>query len=848
MKKNLSKSTIDIKLIVAAFFIPVMIILIAYAISGIAPFGDKSILMSDLSNEYVDYMVYYREILLGKHSIMYSWNLGMGMNMIGVIAFYLSSPLNIILTIFPSTYIQEAIFFITLIKFGLAGLSFGLYLKKSFNISKYTNLIFSTCYSLMAYNITYTPHIMWMDGIILLPIVLLYLDYMVEKNKKIGLVITLFILFISNFYTAYMIGIFTVIYYWYKVFSNKYKITMKESALKFFQFVTLAVISAFMSAVLIVPTYMGLVKEDNADNLLQFGIRYKFGDIVSKIFVGSFDTMKPGGTPNIYCGLLIIILMIIYFLNKTINKKKKIATLVVLLTMYLSLRVNTLYMIWHGLDNPDWFEARFSFIISFFMIYIAYESYLNLQEDLIQKYIVNIILVLIIILLLSNITKEYISTFNTAVNIALLLLYLLIFRIKINKNYIRIILSIIVMCELGGNILINSYYLQKEESYENRKYYIDNRQRIVNAVDSIKDKDGEAYRIEKDFMRRENEGMSSDYKGISGFCSFYNKEAHNLLRKLGMPFFDKVARYEGTTMVSDSLLGIKYILSHDEDNQLYYKLWDKQDDIYIYINEYALNFATLADKDVLNVDLNVDYSTPFELQNKIVDAMLGENVELFSKYDDVTMKSGNVIVEKANEYTSTYKKADKNLDSYIEYKFNLNEDKILYVYIDNYEGNLNIKINGEDVSGFGGQSKKILKINDNDTIRITLLDEALTLNNDIVYELDKEKFKQSFKKLNTDCLIEEFNDTYIKLNVNKEDEQQLLITSIPYDKGWSVFVNGEKVQAEKVLDSFIAIDLKNGNSIVEFRYLSPGLKIGAFISIIGLVIFVVLIINEKRRK
>src|SRR5471030_1973308 len=109
MNMNISELKKDLKLIIFAIIIPILIMAIVYAVIGIAPFGEQSILLSDLSNEYVDYMVKYRDILLGKYSIFYSWNLGLGMNLIGVIAFYLSSPLNVILTIFPVKYIQEAI-------------------------------------------------------------------------------------------------------------------------------------------------------------------------------------------------------------------------------------------------------------------------------------------------------------------------------------------------------------------------------------------------------------------------------------------------------------------------------------------------------------------------------------------------------------------------------------------------------------------------------------------------------------------------------------------------------------------------------------------------------------------
>lgn len=840
------------KLFFFAAIIPIVIMAVAYAIIGIAPFGEKSILISDLSNEYVDYMVTYRSVLLGKHSIIYSWNFGMGGNIIGMIAFYLSSLLNIFLIVFPVDYIQEAILFITLLKIGLSGAFFAVFLNKTF--SKYkTNigiLMFSTCYALMAYSITYTPHIMWLDGVLLLPLVLLCLDSFVKKNKKIGLISILFILFISNFYTAYMIGIFSVIYYWYNVISKKYSLSIKESFVKFVQFSGMAIISAAMSAILIIPTFMALVKEDSNEKLLAFGIRYKFGDVISKVFMGSFDTMKPGGTVNIYCGLIIVLYLILYFMNKEISKREKKAALFVGIIMYLSLRINTLYMIWHGLDNPDWFEGRFSFVISFFMIYLAYESYCRLDTDLLKKRILDIILLMIIAVLSFSIMKKYISNYSVILNVIFLLIYLCVLKININKKTINILLCLIVFLELGCNVLVNSHYLQKEERYENRKYYIDSRKRTENCIEYIGNHDNGVFRVEKDFMRRENEGLSAGYKGMSIFCSFYNKDVHKFLRSIGMPFSDKVGRYEDGTLVTNSILGIKYILSHNNMN--YYQPIGKEDDIYIYRNNYALKLATLANKEVFNAEIDGDRYNPFEIQNNIVNGILGQELNLFNELKDFKVETENIKSLKNDEYTTRYEKADLNKEAIIKFLINIDDSKLAYLYLKNLEGNIDVLINNENISGFMGQTNKVLDLNKyndkNVEVKLILNDNSLLLKNDIFYILDKEKFSDEFSRLQNGVEIDKFEDTKIKFTVNKENSNEELITSIPYDAGWKVFVNGKEEEVQKVFNSFIAINLPDGESKVELKYICPGLNIGISISIIGFILFGVVIYNEKKKK
>jgi uncharacterized membrane protein YfhO len=844
----------DLKLMIVATTLPICIMIIVYAVIGISPFGDKSILLSDLSNEYVDYMVKYRDILLGKDSIFYSWNLGLGMNLIGVIAFYLSSPLNIVLIIFPLEYIQEAILVITLLKLGLAGGFCALFFYKSYKKDKKAIIIFSTCYSLMAYNIIYSPHIMWLDGVVLLPLVLLEIDEFVNKGNKSKLIIVLSILFISNFYTAYMIGGFSFIYYWYKVIAGKYKVSYKQLSKRFIEFSFSAVISAAISAIILLPAYMSLVREDSIDELLKFHIRYKFGDIISKIFMGSFDTMKPYGTPNIYCGLVVCIFIALYFINKKINIREKISTFGVLLMFYLSLRIDTLYMIWHGLDRPDWFEARFSFLISFFMIYIAYESFTRLEINHAKSGIIYITLVLIAVLFASDMLKTYISNRQTIVNVCFISLYFIVLLslIKQNNKYIIIILGVIVFTELGTSALMSNLRLQREETYENRNYYIDNRQDVQNAVNLINGADYGIYRIEKDFMRRENEGMSANYKGISNFCSFYNKDVHSFLKRLGIPFESKIGRYEGTTLVTDSLLGIKYILSHKGTNSTY-DLYKKENDVYIYKNSYALQFATLADKGVLNTDY-LESQNPFDLQDKILSSIANKELNLFNLIKDFQVNTFNAEVsQSADQIICT--KFDTEKEAYIEFEVPKNDEKELYAFIDNIDGQINIQVNGEMVSNFNGQTRKILSLenyfgNQNNMIKVKiyLLNNQVILKNNMFYSLDKKGFRDLFTNLKIGTDITEFSDTYVEINANKQSDDQILITSIPYDEGWSIKVNGKNVKPKKVFNAFIGVQLNDKESVIEMRYMPQGLVMGMVMSALGICCLITVIYIESRKK
>ncbi|MGG7099062.1 YfhO family protein [Clostridium sardiniense] len=213
--KNNRKNNISIYLL--SFLIPIIIMLIVYAISKIYPFGDKTLLFRDLRGQYVSYFSAFRNALLGDGSLLYSFTKEIGGNMFGLTAYYMMSPFNIILLLFPREMITEAILVITLLKIGLSGLTLSIFLKKSFKDFGYFSIIFSSAYALMAYNTMYQSNIMWLDGVILLPLVLLGINNIINKKRILLYIFTLALSIITNFYIGFIICIFSVIYFIYNI-------------------------------------------------------------------------------------------------------------------------------------------------------------------------------------------------------------------------------------------------------------------------------------------------------------------------------------------------------------------------------------------------------------------------------------------------------------------------------------------------------------------------------------------------------------------------------------------------------------------------------------------------------
>ncbi len=373
--KNLKLKLKENYIYLLSFIIPIILMGIIYAVIGIYPFGNKNIITSDMYLQYVAFLSRVKDILSGDAGIFYSFSKSLGGNTAGLFAYYMSSPFNLIIGLFPKVYIGEVIALITLIKLGLSGLTFTIYLSNTYKKKDITTLMFSLCYCFMAYNINFQINIMWLDAIMLLPLVLLGIDKLINENKYKLYVITLFITIISNYYIGYMVCIFSVLYFIYKIILNN-KISLKKIGV----FIGSSAISGALSAFILIPTVLSLSSGKAEFKLFESApeIVIKPAEIIAKLFIGNYSLRQiTGSYPNIYCGVIITILFLLYFMNKNISKKERISSGILMMVLLLSVFISTLNLIWHGFDYPVGFEYRFSFLISFLAITLAYKEFIS---------------------------------------------------------------------------------------------------------------------------------------------------------------------------------------------------------------------------------------------------------------------------------------------------------------------------------------------------------------------------------------------------------------------------------------------------------------------------------------
>ena len=206
MKKN---NELNKSLYIISFFVTTLVYIVICIISNVYPFGDRSNLIWDLDIQYVEFFSYLKKLLEGNASLGYSMSKSLGGSLLAVFGYYLSSPLNILVVFFSQENLQLFVFVITLLKIGLASSFFSIYLHNRFDkISSLYCIVFSIFYALSQYMFCQMTNIMWLDGVYLLPIILLGVWKYIKENKLCLLYFSIACSVLFNWYTGYMYCLF----------------------------------------------------------------------------------------------------------------------------------------------------------------------------------------------------------------------------------------------------------------------------------------------------------------------------------------------------------------------------------------------------------------------------------------------------------------------------------------------------------------------------------------------------------------------------------------------------------------------------------------------------------------
>ena len=362
-----------------AFFVPFGIMGLSFILHEFFPFGDNQILLVDLWHQYFPFLSELHEKLTHGGSLLYSWNIGMGTNFLGLSSYYASSPLNLLLALAPERYLVVALELLVLMRMGLASAFFAFFLKKIYNRNHFVIVLFGAAYSLGGFFLGYYWNVMWLDTAALLPLVALGIHQLVRKKDFRLYVIALFLSLFSNYYMGFFTCIFCGLYYFGVCLQEKCGI--KKTLTGILRMIGYSAMGIAMAAILLLPAWMCLRNTYYASSNFPTAISffYTIPELIQKLFAFT-EPSYVEGAPNLYSGLFVLPFAAVFFSTRKIPLKEKIYFGLFLIFLLLSCNMNVLDFIWHGFHYTNMVPHRFIFLFTFLVAFVAYRGYLVVRK------------------------------------------------------------------------------------------------------------------------------------------------------------------------------------------------------------------------------------------------------------------------------------------------------------------------------------------------------------------------------------------------------------------------------------------------------------------------------------
>lgn len=839
-------------------------IAVIYVIFSVFPFGSITVMRMDLYHQYGPLFAELYDRIVEHKSLLYSWITGGGSSFLGNYLNYLSSPLSFSIFLFDKEDISYAITFIVALKCILSATSFSYYLKKSFNKDNYFLSAFGILYAFSAYFLAYYWNVMWLDAMIMLPLIALGIEKIFKTGDIKLYTVSLIILFFANYYMGYMCCIFAVLYF-FVCFINTYsndgklnenavyekKYSTKALMNNVFinrgvKFAFASIIAALICAITLVPVFMILKNSSATSGTFPQTFKSYFDllDLITSHFALLETTIRSSGDnvlPNIYTGILTFILLPLFLVNNKIKLKEKATYVVLIIFFVFCFNNNCAEYIWHAFHFPNDLPYRYSYMYSFIIAVMGYKTILNFKgikvKDIAYTGLAIISFVIICQKFLTN--KMTNSTiYATIIFVALWCGFLFLLKNKnAQKKTVSFVLVTFILCETIISSIVGLPLNQDNKNYkENYKTYTD-------AINYIDNKDSGFYRTELCYLNTRMDPAYYGYNGISVFSSMAYESYSQLQSSLGMQS-NKVNSYTYNTQtpVYNMMFNIKYLIQTDvslaPSSNLYKKIYNTSDKkSNVYESKYNLPIAYCVNSKI--DDWVTDEGNPFEIQSDFVKLATGySNVFKPVEYnstdfdavsgDDVT-ENGTYWLEKSDS-SSNYGTETVSLSPTI--------DGNLYLYVKSSDLKT-ITVNSEKVSDItqSMEDAYILDLgyhNKGDEVLVSLdaskMESESTSFDFYCYTADDTVVKNMYNSLAGNSLnVESYSDTTIKGTV-KAKENCYLYSSIPYDDGWSVYVDGKKAETFEIGGTLLAIELTPGQHKIEYKYFSVGFLYGIIIS------------------
>ena len=844
------------KLILAAFCLPVILMLLAFLVMGIYPAGENQIAVIDMYHQYVPFLGELQSKLQSGGSLFYTWNGAGGSNFWNLLAYYGASPLNLILVLFPKKFLMEGVTLILLLKIGLAGSTMAVYLraivwekdKRSADISL---VGFATLYALCSYVMAYYWCIMWMDAVALLPLCILGLHKILDGRSGVFYTVCLALVVFINYYMAIMVCIFILFYYPVLYFIK----VQGESAGHFFKTTGRAVgyslLGVLMSAVMLLPTWMSMQSTYyiSADMPEKTELYNDLLDILNQMLPNAELTYREG-LPNLYCGMFVVILLVFYWISRTIPLREKLLNGAFLVFLIFSLNINKLDFIWHGFHFPNQLPYRYTFMICFLLIAMAYQVFQRVDEIRVNHLWILLAAGGGYYLLAQKILTEHIKDLDLFVysGLAWLALYVAILLLykkgRLPKNLLLILTVILLTCEMASNTCTS---IDQVGTTQRSNYYA-NEADIAKLVKKTEGTDDRFGRTEMNDNYILNCPAMYHYKGISQFSSSLNANATALMEHIGVEGAPDKNRfnYNQTDPVTNAMLNIRYLIGKNlpiDDSD--FKQIAKSGNSRLYESIYPLSIGYMT-ADTIRT-WNYEQENPFMVLDDYVRVVTqNKYTSVFTEIEPVYVSAANIELSSTGDgmWDSTLKNETKKSKTILTYQAQQTGKQYLFIEADDADAITVSQEKKDDKIEIRNDCGSIVNLGEMDsgtefTVTIEYKEGKGGSVVSHVCTMDEAVWQDAYKMLSASMLdVTDYGDSCLKGTINVQ-EDGVFVTSVPYEAGWKLKVDGHTREINELIGgAWISTSLSAGEHQIELSFRPPGLIAGLLITLasIGLLI------------
>lgn len=887
---------------ICSYFFAGCLLLAVFAMIGIFPFGTYSILKLDLLHAYAPDYLEFSRILKNGDDLLYSWHSLLGANILGSAITIASNPINLLTLVVPEQYQAEFLSVLVLIKLPFAAVTFNIWIKNRLNMSGIISVLFSGAYALCAYVTAYHFNIMWIDSVILLPLVFLGIDLILDRDDATVYCASLILVILTSYGTAIQICAFAVIH-----FILGMVLRSKYSAKKCKSFITYSILAGGVCSIYLVALMDSLHHSQYfREALPASALQISPLRLLAAHFWGTTAAVKfySDSAPNIYCGVFPVLLLTSFLSSKEISRREKTVFGTYILILLISFSWNVATFLLHGLHFPTMFPHRYSYIYSFALLTAAARAYKS-RPQLSRRTAWLTALAFFAVLaaafliypqydaqsakllerLLGSANTEVrppvpgrLSALSFALNILLVCIYIGLSRGLFceNTRACRASEAVLVVV-FSAELLFGAFLNIRDNNTVETSWYNRDLSGDMRAVTAILNKEDAFYRAESARYRAQSGGRVYGYNGISGFSvssGEYPTGLQNLLYHMGMSSSFNNLMWNTPSPVVSSLFAQKYLIVDYEGAGRAVQMFDYSGDygdLHLYENPYVLPVGFMTSEKAINW-MPTNGNDPFVEQSSLFTALTGQE-KVWTEIRPSSFAVENMVISEEESgfsfeipsYISSGDVLDDSVLPRAGIRYQPTRDGYMMMSVRCKGASwATVSVNGETVSSqpipWGYSSIDAGYVNAGDLVELYLdfnvfreggERELIRQDKALLHaaQLNIEPFKAGISILKqTGLAVDSYDNTHLFGTVSSA-EGGMLWTSIPWDHNWHIFVDGTETKAVQSHGALTAVPLEAGTHKIEFLYRMDVLPVGATASVVFLIITVLsLSANAKKRR